>query len=83
MKYSATVSGRSCRAYRKSFPCDWLLAAFVAESFVCVPLVDHDGCFVGLLGVLDHRELERVDIVEAYAADLCRTRGGGDRAKTL
>jgi PAS domain S-box-containing protein len=47
------------------FPCDWLLAAFAAESFVCLPLVDHDGCFVGLLGVLDHRELERVDIVEA------------------
>jgi PAS domain S-box-containing protein len=47
------------------FPCDWLLAAFAAESFVCVPLVDHDGCFVGLLGVLDHRELDRVDIVEA------------------
>jgi PAS domain S-box-containing protein len=47
------------------FPCDWLVAAFAAESFVCMPLVDHFGRFVGLLGVLDQRELDRVDLIEA------------------
>ncbi len=47
------------------YPCDWLVAAFGAESLVCMPLVDHNGEFIGLLGVLDHRELDRVDIVES------------------
>jgi PAS domain S-box-containing protein len=57
------------RAYlsqvQSHFPCDWLVAAFAAESLVCMPLVDHMGEFIGLLGVLDHRELERLDIVES------------------
>ncbi|HET6408198.1 MAG TPA: PAS domain S-box protein, partial [Chthoniobacteraceae bacterium] len=47
------------------FPCDWMVAAFAAESFVCMPLVDHLGRYVGLLGVLDQRELDRVDLIEA------------------
>lgn len=71
------LSGTACeealhhgfRAYLSGvqghFPCDWLVAAFAAESFVCMPLVDHMGQFIGLLGVLDHRELDRVDIVES------------------
>lgn len=57
------------RAYlagvQSHFPCDWLVAAFAAESFVCLPLVDHLGRYVGLLGVLDQRELDRVDLIEA------------------
>jgi PAS domain S-box-containing protein len=57
------------RAYlagvQSHFPCDWLVAAFAAESFVCMPLVDHLGRYVGLLGVLDQRELDRVDLIEA------------------
>jgi len=71
------LSGTTCeevlrqgfRAYlagvQTQFPCDWLVAAFAAESFVCMPLVDHGGHYIGLLGVLDHRELDRVDIVES------------------
>ncbi len=71
------LSGTACeealrhgfRAYlsgvQNQFPCDWLVAAFGAESLVCMPLVDHMGEFIGLLGVLDHRELDRVDIVES------------------
>lgn len=50
---------------QNQFPTDWLVAAFGAESLVCMPLVDHMGQFIGLLGVLDHRELDRVDIVES------------------
>ena len=68
---------------QEEFPCDWLLAAFGAESFVCVPLVDHDGCFVGLLGVLDHRELERVDIVEATLQIFAARAAAEIEAKTL
>ncbi|MEQ1861050.1 MAG: PAS domain S-box protein [Chthoniobacteraceae bacterium] len=71
------LSGTACeevlrsgfRAYlsgvQDRFPCDWLVASFGAESFVCMPLVDHRGDVIGLLGVLDHRELERVDVVES------------------
>jgi PAS domain S-box-containing protein len=63
------VVHRGFKAYlsgvQERFPCDWLVAAFAAESFVCMPLADHSGNFIGLLGVLDHRELDRLDIVES------------------
>jgi PAS domain S-box-containing protein len=58
--YRAYLSG-----VQSHFPCDWLVAAFAAESFVCMPLVDHLGRYVGLLGVLDQREVDRVDLIEA------------------
>jgi PAS domain S-box-containing protein len=42
-----------------------MVGAFAAESFVCMPLIDHGGRYVGLLGVLNERALDRVDLIEA------------------
>jgi PAS domain S-box-containing protein len=49
---------------RKAFPNDWLLASFDAQSFVAMPLVDAAGSPNGLIGVVDRRPMERVEIVE-------------------
>ncbi len=57
--FMAWVSGA-----RKAFPNDWLLASFDAESFVAMPLVDAAGGLTGLIGVVDRRPMERVEVVE-------------------
>jgi len=47
------------------FPTDWILAAFSAECFVAMPLVDADGTCTGLIGVLDRRPMKHANVVSS------------------
>ncbi len=47
------------------FPKDEILRELNAESFVAMPLVDHKGKTVGLMGVIDTKPMENVQIAES------------------
>jgi PAS domain S-box-containing protein len=57
------------RAYlggaQSRFPEDGLLTGLEVESFVAMPLVDHHGQAVGVMGVLHHQALEAVQVIES------------------
>ena len=63
------VLKRGFRVYqnevRDKFPKDEVLKELVAESFVAMPLVDHKGKTVGLMGVIDTKPMENVQIAES------------------
>ena len=71
------ISGSACgdvlqsgfRAYiggaRGRFPDDGLLEGLGVDTFVAMPLADHHGQPVGVMGVLDHRRLEAVPVIES------------------
>ena len=71
------ISGSACgdvlqsgfRAYigvaRARFPDDGLLERLGVDTFVAMPLLDHCGQPVGVMGVLDHRKLEAVQVIES------------------
>ncbi|MEO7319162.1 MAG: PAS domain S-box protein, partial [Chthoniobacteraceae bacterium] len=71
------ISGSACgdvlqsgfRAYiggaRARFPADGLLEGLGVDTFVAMPLLDHCGQGVGVMGVLDHRRLEGVQVIES------------------
>ena len=71
------LSGSACgdvlqsgfRAYiggaRGRFPNDGLLDGLGVDTFVAMPLSDHKGQHVGVMGVLDHRRLEAVQVIES------------------
>ena len=71
------ISGSACgdvlvsgfRAYiggaRGRFPDDGLLEGLGVDTFVAMPLLDHCGQPVGVMGVLDHRRLEMVQVIES------------------
>ena len=71
------VSGSACgdvlqsgfRAYiggaRARFPGDGLLEGLGVDTFVAMPLADHHGQPVGVMGVLDHRRLDAVPVIES------------------
>ena len=71
------LSGSACgdvlqsgfRAYiggaRARFPGDGLLEGLGVDTFVAMPLIDHHGQHVGVMGVLDHRQLEAVQVIES------------------
>ncbi len=71
------ISGSACgdvlqsgfRAYiggaRARFPDDGLLEGLGVDTFVAMPLLDHRGQPVGVMGVLDHRKLEAVQVIES------------------
>jgi len=63
------VLKRGFRAYpnevRERFPKDEILKELAAESFVAMPLVDHKGKTVGLMGVIDTKQMENVQIAES------------------
>ncbi len=63
------VLKKGFRAYpklvRETFPNDDLLAELDAESFLAMPLTDHKGKPVGLMGVIDRKAMENVDIAES------------------
>ena len=71
------ISGSACgdvlqsgfRAYiggaRARFPDDGLLEGLGVDTFVAMPLMDHCGQPVGVMGVLDHRKLEAVQVIES------------------
>lgn len=48
-----------------TFPDDELLAELKVESFVGMPLLDHKGRTVGLMGVLDTQPMENMQIAES------------------
>ena len=50
---------------RTLFPEDVLLLDLNAESFVAVPLTDHKGKPVGLIGILDRKALSETQIIES------------------
>ena len=52
-------------AVRTRFPEDMILQHHAAESFVGMPLVDHRGRPVGLIGVLDGKPLGDTQIIES------------------
>jgi PAS domain S-box-containing protein len=63
------VLKRGFRAFpsevREKFPKDEILKELAAESFVAMPLVDHKGKTVGLMGVIDTKPMENVQIAES------------------
>jgi PAS domain S-box-containing protein len=63
------VLKRGFRAFpsdvREKFPKDEVLKELAAESFVAMPLVDHKGKTVGLMGVIDTKQMENVQIAES------------------
>ena len=65
----AGVLGKGARAHcagvRTLFPEDVLLLDLTAESFVAVPLTDHRGQHVGLIGILDRHALAETQIIES------------------
>ena len=71
------------------FPEDGLLTGLEVESFVAMPLVDHNGQAVGVMGVLHHQPLQAVQVIEATlqifaaraGAEIERKRFEGDLAE--
>ncbi|MEA3213009.1 MAG: two-component system, cell cycle sensor histidine kinase and response regulator CckA [Chthoniobacter sp.] len=65
----AEVLAKGFRAFtsgaRAHFPEDSLLAETEAEAFVAMPLVDHRGKTVGLMGVLDKQALTETGVIES------------------
>jgi PAS domain S-box-containing protein len=63
------VLKRGFRAFpsevREKFPKDEILRELGAESFVAMPLADHKGKTVGLMGVIDTKPMENVQIAES------------------
>jgi PAS domain S-box-containing protein len=63
------VLKRGFRAFpsevREKFPKDEILKELEAESFVAMPLMDHKGKTVGLMGVIDTKPMENVQIAES------------------
>jgi PAS domain S-box-containing protein len=63
------VLKRGFRAFpnevREKFPKDEILKELDAESFVAMPLADHKGKTVGLMGVIDTKPMENVQIAES------------------
>jgi PAS domain S-box-containing protein len=47
------------------FPKDEILKELAAQSFIGMPLVDHKGKTVGVMGVIDTKEMENVQIAES------------------
>ncbi len=54
-----------CAGARMLFPEDALLLDLTAESFVAVPLTDHLGQPVGIIGILDRQALAETQILES------------------
>jgi PAS domain S-box-containing protein len=52
------------RTVREKFPYDEMLAELGAESFVAAPLTDHKGQTVGLMGVVDRKPMDNVQLAE-------------------
>ena len=65
----AEVLKRGFRAYlrnaRSHHPHDALLADLAIETFVAMPLVDHDGHAVGVMGVLHRDPLANTQVIES------------------
>ena len=63
------VLKRGFRAFpngvREKFPKDEILKELAADSFVAMPLMDHKGKTVGLMGVIDTKPMENVQIAES------------------
>lgn len=60
--------GKSCsypRNVQAQFPDDEWLAQMEIDSYVATPLLDSKGCVLGLLGVMDRKPLENVQLVES------------------
>ncbi|HCF27502.1 MAG TPA: diguanylate cyclase [Cyanobacteria bacterium UBA11049] len=60
--------GKSCsypRNLQRQFPDDEWLAQMEVDSYVATPLLDSKGCVLGLLGVMDRKPLENVQLVES------------------
>lgn len=50
---------------REQFPKDELLRELMADSFVAMPLVDHKGKTVGLMGVIDAKPMQDIGVAES------------------
>jgi len=63
------VLKKGYRAYaddvRDRFPNDEVLQELEVKSFVAMPLVDHKGRAVGVMGVLDRKPMENIEIAES------------------
>src|SRR5207249_1690298 len=53
------------RGVREKFPNDEMLKELNVESFVAMPLLDHKGKSVGLMGVFDQKPMDNVQIAES------------------
>src|SRR5207248_4020236 len=53
------------RDVREAFPKDEVLKELEAQSFIAMPLVDHKGQTVGLMGVIDTKPMENMQIAES------------------
>ena len=54
-----------CTGVRTLFPDDALLLDLTAESFVAVPLTDHRGQNVGVIGILDRHPIAETEILQS------------------
>lgn len=60
--------GKLCsypRNLQAQFPDDEWLAQMEVDSYVATPLLDSKGCVLGLLGVMDRKPLENVQLVKS------------------
>lgn len=75
------VLNKGFRAYsgdaRARFPNDGILQELSVHSFVAMPLVDHNGRPVGVIGVLDREPMENIEIVKS-ALQIFALRAGAE-----
>lgn len=65
----AEVLSKGFRAFldraRSQFPEDSMLEEFGAEAFVGMPLADHNGRSVGVMGILDRQPIAETQVIES------------------
>ncbi len=63
------VLKKGYRAYAddvlEKYPNDEILQELAAKSFVAMPLIDHKGRAVGVMGVIDRKPMENIEIAES------------------
>lgn len=86
--------GKLCcypRGISAQFPDNHLLAQMEIESYIATPLLDSTGCVLGLLGVMDRKLLENIQLAESLltifanraVAEVERKRAEEERAQLL
>jgi len=90
----AIGQGKPCcypRNIQAQFPENYWLAQMEVDSYVATPLLDSTGCVLGLLGVMDRKPLENIQLAESLltifatrvVAELERKRAEEERAQLL
>ncbi len=90
----AITQGKPCcypRNIQAQFPDNYWLAQMEVDSYVATPLIDSTGRVLGLLGVMDRKPLENIQLAESLltifatraVAELERKRAEEERAQLL